>query len=569
MHVATEQRRLRAPLTIPRPRRGATHSQTLRGGAASETQYSVLSTRLLPVAWRVLWFPFWFGSDLRPPALPRRGMADGRLTVLRRGLEATRFVQWMLEIQDRIWRQRLLLIALRAFWLTALVAIVVCARGILNNAQPAPAAIIIPAALICALAIVYAWLQRPTRMGLARFLDQGYSLDATLATSLELAQGQMDSLLAPHLLNQAARTAYRIGRTRRLRLHRIAQEQVMAVGLGIIALGVVLLLFLANTLDHRAFAPVPKLPDVKQAQPQNAADPNGAQPSLASQQLTPEQLQQLAVQSAQAQQDLQRLATSLSDDSATKQAAQDIQNGNYNAAAQDLQQVASNLDQVSPDARQNIAGDLQQAASQNTSGNQPLTDAEKNASSALQQGSGNDASQSVRNLANQVQQTGGQVVSQQDLSNAIQDAQQRANGDQSGQQGQQGQQDQQGQQGQQDANGAPQNGQNQSSSDQNGPGAGLGQPVPYQAGDPTQVQNLGTTGNPLPLTGQPTGQAQPLPGGTGNTPQNLNNGSGSGGSAPQSGTQGTVGQASPDANRVPRDRRDVVQGYFTQPGTKP
>jgi hypothetical protein len=82
------------------------------------------------------------------------------------------------------------------------------------------------------------------------------------------------------------------------------------------------------------------------------------------------------------------------------------------------------------------------------------------------------------------------------------------------------------------------------------------------------VQNLGTTGNPLPLTGQPTGQAQPLPGGTGN-PQNLNNASGSGGSAPQSGTQGTVGQASPDANRVPRDRRDVVQGYFTQPGTKP
>ena len=30
-------------------------------------------------------------------------------------------------------------------------------------------------------------------MGLARFLDQGYGLDATLATSLELAQGQMDS----------------------------------------------------------------------------------------------------------------------------------------------------------------------------------------------------------------------------------------------------------------------------------------------------------------------------------------------------------------------------------------
>ena len=225
----------------------------------------------------------------------------------------------------------------------------------------------------------------------------------------------------------------------------------MALGLGIIALGVVLLLFLSNTLDHRAFAPVPKLPDVKQAQPQNGADPNGTQPNLANQQLTPEQLQQLAVQSAQAQQDLQRLANSLSDDSATKQAAQDIQNGNYNAAAQDLQQVASNLDQVSPDARQNIAGDLQQAASQNTSGNQPLTDAEKNASAALQQGSGNDASQSVRNLANQVQQTGSQV----DLAagplqrhpGCAAAREWRSVGAEQGQQDQQGQQGQQGQAG--------------------------------------------------------------------------------------------------------------------------
>ncbi len=500
------------------------------------------------LAWRALWFPFWFGTDLRPPALPRRGMSDNRLTVLRRGLEATRFVQWMLEIQDRIWRQRLLLIALRAFSLSALVASLVCLGAIAKGTQPATAAIAVPAAMIGTLAFVYAWLQRPTRMGLARFLDQGYRLDATLATSLELAQGEMDSQLAPHLLNHAARTAYRIGRAKRLRLHRIAQEQVMALALAIITLGVVLLLLISNTLDRRAFAPVPKLPDVKQQQPQTGVDANGNQTALSDQQLTPEQLQQLAVQSAQAQQDLQRLADALNDNSATKQVAQDIQNGDYSAAARDLQQVASNLSQLSPDAQKNIANDLQQAANQNTSGNQPLTDAEKNAAQALQQGNGNDASQSIRNLANQVQQTGGQVRSQQDLSNAIQDAQQRANGTP---------------QGQQDANGKPQNG-SQNANNQNGTGAGLGQPVPYQPGDPSQAQNLGNAGNPLPLTGQPVGQSQPLPGGTGN-PQNLGSSLGGGNSAPQSGQQGNVGQTSSDANRVPRDRRDVVQGYFTQP----
>ena len=538
--------------------------QTLRDNrqSARRTQYSVLSTRALPILWRVLWFPFWFGTDLRSPALPRRGMADNRLTVLRRGLEATRFVQWMLEIQDRIWRQRLLLIALRAFWLSALVAILVCLGAIAKGTQPITAAIAVPAGIIAAFAFVYAWLQRPTRMGIARFLDQGYALDATLATSLELAQGDMDSHLAPHLLNHAARTAYRIGRTKRLRLHRLVQEQVMSLGLAIVTLGVVLLLLVSNTLNRHAFVPVPKLPDVKQQQQQNGADANGNPTPLTDQQLTPEQLQQLAVQSAQSQQDLQRLADSLNDNSTTKQAAQDIQNGNYSAAAQDLQQVASNLNQTSPDAQQNIASDLQQAANQNTPSSQPLTDAEKNAAQALQQGNGNDASQSVRNLANQVQQTGGQVKSQQDLSAAIQDAQQRANGDQQGQQGQPGPQ---GQQGQQDANGKPQNASGQSPSNQNGPGAGLGQPVPYQPGDPTQVQNLGNAGNPLPLTGQPNGQSQPLPGGTGN-PQSLGSSPGGGNSAPQSGQQGNVDQTSPDANRVPRDRRDVVQGYFTQPG---
>ncbi|MHB8645034.1 MAG: hypothetical protein ACYDAR_04510 [Thermomicrobiales bacterium] len=476
-------------------------------------------------------------------------MSDNRLTVLRRGLEATRFVQWMLEIQDRIWRQRLLLIALRAFWLSALVAILVCLGALAKGTQPATAAIAAPAAMIGALAFVYAWLQRPTRMGLARFLDQGYRLDATLATSLELAQGEMDSALAPNLLNHAARTAYRIGRAKRLRLHRIAREQVMAVGLAIVTIGVALLLLMSNNLNRHAFAPVPKLPDAKQQQQQTGVDANGNQTALSDQQLTPDQLQQLAVQSAQAQQDLQRLADALNDNSATKQAAQDIQNGNYSAAAQDLQQLAGNLGQLSPQAQQNIANDLQQAASQNTSGDQNLTNAEQAAAQALQQGNGNDASQSVRNLANQVQQTGGQVRSQQDLSNAIQDAQQRANGSQAGQQ---------------DGSGKPQTANSQNANDQNGTGAGLGQPVPYQPGDPTQVQNLGNAGNPLPLTGQPAGVSQPLPGGTGN-PQTVGSSPGGGNSAPQSGQQGNVGQSSPDANRVPRGRRDVVQGYFTQP----
>ncbi len=337
-------------------------------------------------AWRALWFPFWVGSDLQPPPLPHRDMADGHITQLRRGLEATRFVQWMLEIQDRVWRQRLWLIALRSSWLLCIVEIAICARGVIIGRVPAVPWFVVPAALVTVFAASYTWLQRPTRMGLARFLDGGYGLDAHLATSLELAQGQLDSALAPRILNQAAGTAYRIGRSSKLRVHRLAREQVLALGLTIVLAGTALLLLIAPAAGHRPFVPVPRPADAPPNTVQNPLDAT-TPPSLTDQQLTPEQVQQLAVQSAQAQQDLRSLANALNDNSTTKQMAQDLQNGDYPKAAQDLQQVASNVDQLSPEAKQKLAQDLQNAANQSSSADSGLSQAEQNAADSLKNGS--------------------------------------------------------------------------------------------------------------------------------------------------------------------------------------
>lgn len=546
--MATQQHRL--PLRALRPR---VNTRMLIGLDAPS---SVLRPQsfVLPLLWRVLWAPFWVGSDLKMPVSPTLRAGDQPLKYLRRGLEATRFVQWMLEIQDRIWRQRLWLIALRAVWLICLVGVATCARSIMVGAIPALPWLIVPAVVIVVMAFVYAWLQRPTRMGLARFLDQGYELDASLATSLELATGDLDSRLAPVILNQAARTAYRIGRTNRLRVHRLDRELVLALGLAIILAGTALLLFIAPISNRHGFIPVPKPPDAKTTTQQTSAD-STAQASLVDQQLTPEQLQQLAVQSAQAQEDLRQLANALNDNSATKQAAQDLNSGDFNQAAQDLQQVASNVNQLSPQAKQDLADSLQKAAQQqNPANNGDLTKAEQSAATALQQQNGSDAqqSQSIRDLANQVQQTGGQVKSQQDISNAIQQANQRGGGDQPGDP---------------NAAGKPQGGNGQSG-DQNGTGAGLGQPVPYQAVDGPPPQT-GTPGNPLPLTGQQTGQGNPLPGGQGNPQQGQNNNlPATGSSAPANAQQGAVGQSTSDSNHVPSGRRDVVKGYFNQPDGK-
>jgi len=501
-------------------------------------------------AWRALWLPFWIGSDLQPPPLPHRDMADENITHLRRGLEATRFVQWMLEIQDRVWRQRLWLIALRSSWLLCLVEIAICARGVMIGRVPDVPWFVVPAALVTVLAAAYTWLQRPTRMGLARFLDGGYGLDAHLSTSLELAQGQLDSALAPRILNQAAGTAYRIGRSNKLRVHRLAREQVLALGLTIVLVGTALLLLIAPATGHRPFVPVPRPADAPPNTMQNPLD-STTPPSLTDQQLTPEQVQQLAVQSAQAQQDLRSLANALNDNSTTKQAAQDLQNGDYPKAGQDLQQVASNIDQLSPEAKQQLAQDLQNAAAQSSSTDSGLAQSEQNAADALKNGSPAAQAQSLRDLSGQVQQSGAQVRSQQDIANALQDATMRANGDPAG--------------GQPSGQGQPQGGNGQGNGP-NGPGAGLGQPVPYQAGDPAQIQNAG---RPVTLTGQANGQGQPLPG-QGQPPggaPNPNGGTGGNTSAPTNGQQGQVGAAGPDGNRVPTNRKDIVGGYFTPPGT--
>ncbi len=544
--TATQPRTLASRLPFRNPRKAA--AKTVAYDArptTTDAQHSTLGT----VPWKALWFPFWAGSDLRPPALPGTGAGDEPIKFLRRGLEATRFVQWMLEIQDRVWRQRLLLIALRTFWLVCFVELLVCLWGVRAGRIPDIPWFVAPAVVVIAFAAVYTWLQRPTRMSLARFLDNGYGLNASLATGLELARGQLDSALAPQILNRAAGTAYRIGRSGRLKMHRLDREHAFALALPIILAGAAMLLLLAPATGRRGFIPVPK-PDIAGAtNPQNPADAM-SQPALTEQGLTPEQVQQLAVQSAQAQQDLRNLANALNDNSATRQAAQDLQNGDYNRAAQDLQQVASTIDQLSPEARQQLANDLQQASQATSGSNMPLSEAEARAAQALQMGSAAQQQQAVRDLAQQVQQTGGQVRSQGELSEALREANERGEGQQGGQQAGQG-----------EGQGKPESGNGQSNG-MNGPGAGLGQPVPYQAGDPAMVPDLGAAGRPVTINGQPSGQAKPLPGGSGLPQPNTNNGAGAGAMA-TNGQQGQVGAAGPDSNRVPQGRRDIVGGYFT------
>lgn len=146
-----------------------------------------------------------------------------------------------------------------------------------------------------------------------------------------------------------------------------------------------------------------------EAQP-TAPDPQNV-PSVA-------EVQQMVQTSLDNQQDLQALADALSDHALTSEAAQQIQQGNYSQAAEELRTIANQSDQLSQAERDDLASDLNQAASQMSPGNQALSDATQQAADGLQQG-GDPAKTGVRDLANAVEQSGQQVQSSETLDPAV------------------------------------------------------------------------------------------------------------------------------------------------------
>jgi hypothetical protein len=123
---------------------------------------------------------------------------------------------------------------------------------------------------------------------------------------------------------------------------------------------------------------------------------------------------------------LQALAANFEDQPLLQKVAQDIRNGDYSAAAQDLNAAGQQSSALSQEQRDSLAASLRAAAAaQAKAGNSQLSDSLGQASDSLN-GSSADTSGAFRQVSGNLQNAGQRSQAQQNLSKALSQVQQSA-----------------------------------------------------------------------------------------------------------------------------------------------
>ncbi len=181
----------------------------------------------------------------------------------------------------------------------------------------------------------------------------------------------------------------------------------------------------------------------QQAAPQNPQGDPGSQSQRGQQDAASQSNPNVAAR----QEALQDLANALRQSQTARQAADSLRRGDTQRASEQLNQVADQVNRLSPGERQSLAQAFQQASQQIGSKDRALSDAARRAGEALEQFRNRDAQQAIRDTANQVRDIGQQAAAQREAEARRRELErggqpQLAQGQQSqsGQQGQQGQQ---------------------------------------------------------------------------------------------------------------------------------
>lgn len=433
-------------------------------------------------------------------------------------------------------------------------------------------------------AVITGLLRWPSRQSTALVVDARFVLGERLATALELARGERASRFAAMQVRDAvAQTRSAHGGW--LVLDRRARYEVLlAAGVATVAIAVMVVV-------ARLERPIPPPPPVAETSIAEEPPLAGAQtqvgvPLDSEDGVAPAPAQSAAgsadlaarVQQAQAERSaLDQLAQALNDNSAGKAAADAIQQGDYGAARDQLQNLADNADQLSNAAKQQLARGLQQAAANTAQSDRALADREQQAAQALARSTYADQRQALRSLADQVQRSGARTVPSDQLERDVGQLQQQSaatppNGDaatrssagasqtgasQSG--GAQGDQDANGQQGGQQVGGTATSGQNGAGAGQQiGTGVGTGTDPNLYADQPSKLDSAGQQVQvPLKL-----GAGQGVRPADGTEDQSAPDPSLGGRTTAELAQQQQTGQVTPEQNLVPGEQRPVVRDYF-------
>jgi hypothetical protein len=489
------------------------------------------------------------------------------------------------------------------------------------------------------LALLAEVLTRPSLRATARILDSRLDDRQRLVTALELGGKPELGLLDATQVATSARMLARVDPKVLAPIRSMRPSLALTAGLLCLSLAVFVLKgtggqyvpyqagVLPQSPEELAQLATPTavtgLPDAAQQATQQATSPN-ATPGAAEN----SQAQQEANESQEAQSSLETLGESLDGQGATQSIADNLRNGNYDEAAEQLSELGKQNDQLSEQAKKDLA-DALDAASDDPNTTDDMRWRERQAANALRRGKYQDIEKALDNLGRSVQDTAGKVMSQEEMAQAFPSptaaaggAQEQAGdpsqgengqqtGDQAGQQGEQSGQQGEGQQGQQGEQGGQQGeqsgqgqqgegqpgeqagGQQGEQSGQQGEGqAGEGegqqgqqgdsQSGGQQAGGQNEQEGQGNPGagdghresGPTGPGGVNGGAANPFElegnkdpqGGNpsdGNQPALSVEGDGQQSSATAPADQGSASNVPGESGRVPVERWDVVQRYFS------
>jgi hypothetical protein len=424
------------------------------------------------------------------------------------------------------WARRALRILLRSAWLG--LSIVCIGLGLqLLLGLSIPLEYLGVAALVCvALGALLLLRRRLNAQEVARRLDTRFDLNDQLSTALEVSTQNDAEGVALRLLDQAQATTIQVQRQIAERRRHPWPELLAVMALLLVGGGLLLLMGLGPPASTPAAEPLPPLAESPQANQQNPEQEQQqqSQSEQAQSQSTEENSQTFTGEmSGYDQQSAEALADALRDQSATRPAADELDQGNIDGAAQELRELADQAEQLSGETRRDLADELRSAASQIEPSRPDMADQLRESAYGLQQ-AGPSSAEALENLANTVEQLeqGGMQEEQ-------------AQGQQQGQQGQQGQ--------------------------GSGGSAGDASPPPGEQREQSH-ERLGVDGVPLELESD----------GEGNTPgEGEPDTTSAGGGAFTSGQEAvdeTMVQVGEDPLSIPADLRDVVQEYFSAPETE-
>ncbi|NJP05522.1 MAG: hypothetical protein HC837_07830 [Chloroflexaceae bacterium] len=428
------------------------------------------------------------------------------------------------------WARRGLITLLKSAWFGLCLASVALGLQLLLG-WSLPLELLLALVLICiALGAITLLRPRPHPEQVARVLDKRFQLNEQLSTAIEVSQRNNTDGVAGYLLNQANTSTTQIQRYISRNRRMPWPELGMVLAMLLLVAGLVLLTDMDSfDLWPRAEA-VPQLarPDdvTEQFPPEPFAPPeqsDGNESNVAESNPEP----QPGPQSAQDQQSAAILADALRDQSATRPAADALDQGDTTEAARNLRELADQADQLSQQTRDDLAQSLQDAANQIGSSDVELADQLRESGYGLQQGD-QQAAQALEDLAGAVEQLGsntpppGENGSSQQASNAPQPPD-------------------------------PQQDQGQ------GDGGGNGGSLPGEQREREQpMDRLDVDGVPLELESDGDGSTSE------SEADQPPDGSGSGRFERGSGTPSNNSvQTGEDPLRVPPELRDVVQEYFS------